>query len=164
MIPSPTKADDPLAGRFGAGPGEQVPLELPLKTKSGPKQENKKAGQMFVATAERTIMFASCFVFCSFPNNKQGRLNREFRKRKQNKQKQITQKQTICDRWRRGAPRPTSSQYTKYRERNVLRQGVRRTTSQTPACACMCERHKRIPLGIQSGHHAKIKCECMRQR
>ena len=67
---------------FGAGPEERVPLKLPLKTKSGPKQENKKAGQMFVATAERTIMLASCFVFCSSSDSKQRHLNRECRKPK----------------------------------------------------------------------------------
>ena len=88
MIPSPTEADDPFGRAIGAGPKEQVPLELPLKTKSGPKQENKKAGQMFVATAEQTIVFASCFGFCSSSDSKQRRPNREFRKRKQNKRKQ----------------------------------------------------------------------------
>ena len=141
-----------------------MPLELPLKTKSGPKQENKKAEQMFVATAEQTIVFASCFVFCSSSDSKQRRPNREFRKREQSKQKQMTNnKQSVTG---GGVVRPNRPALNtkKYRERNVLRQGVMRTTSQTPACACMCERHKRIPLGIQSGHHATIKCECIRQR
>ena len=137
------------------GPGAEPALKNKCPSSCPSRQErvrNKKAGQMFVATAERTTVFASCFVFCSSSDSKQRRLNREFRE--ETKQaKTINQKQVICDRWRRGTPRPT------IRERNVLRQGVRRTTSQMPTCACLCERYNIISHWASSQNPRDEKTE-----
>merc|ERR1712086_632964 len=153
-IPSPMEADDPLAGRLKPAPKNECPSSCPSRPRAGQNKRTRRPGKCSLPrpNEQSCSPTALCFAPPRIAN-------------KDTSTESVgSQKQIICDRRRRGALRPTSSRHKKHHERNVLRQGVRRTTSRMPTCACLCERQENFPLGIQSGHHATIKCECIRQR
>jgi len=98
-ILSPTKADDPLAGRLEPAPKNKCPSSCPSRPRAGQNKMTRRPGKCSLPrpNEQSCSQAALCFAPPRVAN-------------KDTSTESVgSQKQTICDRRRRGALRPTSS-------------------------------------------------------